>query len=959
MKVKRNAAKALSFVLAATMVLTSGSMAFADTGGEAEPVVMTEDAAQPPDDPAPSEPAASAGKEDPAAEATTAKAETSVPAERPSQTTPDATSPGSPTGSAPQPAQENSGIAVQSIEVAEPALVTYEFYANGKKISTQTVKNGDSLRVPEATFIEGSKFTGWMIGETPFTSFGRQSGITQTATVRVDAHYETICYVYFLDGTGSDARVIRTKEGLPGTAVNTSDVSFATGAEESITGWYTDASLSKNAEGVTFAESDIYLYPKVEKGFWITFRSGGGTCITPVFYRAEATASAPDAPARAGYTFTGWYLDQELSRTADFQAIHENTTLYAGWAPAKNTRYTVIHWLENADDDHYSSGEIERRTGTTGEKTAASANALKGFTPQKITQKEIAGDGSTIVNVYYKRNIYEVKFYSRNGRTEYATLKITAKYGANIRDRWPEYNGSSTWAVKPSQSSDFSGPFQSGLELMPLNGATFYGPKIAAGTETASYYVEALPGQTGTETSERISYVLHHRDTSPGTGYVITKEDKYPITGFTYHHGPRNGSSYNNAKFYYSRNSYDIVFVNNGVKEKNITRKYQQNISDAAYIPAPPSGKEDWHFDGWYDNEPGQGEAYAFRGKAMPAQNITLYAKWSAPSFTVTAHGRTEESVKVVKGGQVSEEDFDCAKPALADGERWMGWALRSGSAGDYTYTPFSYSTEITRDYDLYPYIVNAAAFTVTYDAGEGSGTVPSDPGSYAKDSKARIKSRGSRLAAPAGAPHFLGWKSSTDGRIYQPGDRIIITGNTVLTAQWGEDETETSVIYRAGEGASGDDKSFALPNNGAHVVLDVTAGSIGFTKNGYHFTGWQYTDKNGNAAIAAPGQMIWLDADDPQPNVLTAQWEADPQPVDPDDPQPVIPDEPQDPGDPKTPVSPAPAGGSDGLQSSQAVLYHTAKTGDDANAAAAALLALLATGGMAAAGFHRRRKEQ
>ena len=46
MKVKHRAAKALSFALAATMVLSSASMAFADTGGEAEPVVTAEDAAQ-------------------------------------------------------------------------------------------------------------------------------------------------------------------------------------------------------------------------------------------------------------------------------------------------------------------------------------------------------------------------------------------------------------------------------------------------------------------------------------------------------------------------------------------------------------------------------------------------------------------------------------------------------------------------------------------------------------------------------------------------------------------------------------------------------------------------------------------------------------------------------------------------------------------------------------------------
>ena len=894
MKVKRRAAKALSFVLTVTMVLTSGSMAFADTGGEAnvQTAVAAEDAPQTPDKPVASEGSSSgdAAKSDAEAPAEETKSETSASSDQPSSYPSASPEKNAAAGSASsesaapdqnasseaagQPSQAANGIAVQSIEIEAPALITYEFYANGKKISTQTVKNGDTLREPEATFIKGSKFTGWMIGETPFTTFGKQSGISETQTIRVDAKYETICYVYFMDGTDSKARVIRTKEGLPGTAVGTSDVSFAVGTDESITGWYTDPSLTQSASDITFAEDDIYLYPKVEKGFWITCKSSGGTYITPKFYGAGSTASAPAAPTRAGYIFDGWYLDQELTQAADFAKIHASTTVYARWTAAKDTRYTVIHWLENADDNEYASRDIEASSGTTGKDTAAKAKNYKGFTAKTIEQKEITGDGSTIVNVYYQRNTYEVKFYTMDGRTEYTTLKIAAKYGANISDKWPTCDGSNTWSVTKSDRGN-GGPYQVNIDVMPLNGATFYGPKTGKGSETAYYYVEALPGAKGDVTVGKVSYILHHADTSRGKNYVVTDEDKYPITGFTFYKGTDNDRRYDNAKFYYSRNSYDIVFVNNGAKDKTVTKKYQQNIADAGYTPKAPAGKEAWHFDGWYDNELGQGDKYVFAGKTMPAQNITLYAKWTAPTYTVTAHGTTDESVKVTRGGQVSEEDFNAAKPTLADGERWMGWALRSESEGDYVYTPFNYSTEITRNYDLYPYILNASAFTVTYDAGDGSGTVPTDSKSYAKDSKARIKSKGSELKGPDNAPRFLGWKSSVDGKIYQPGDKITITGNTTLTAQWGEAEAETSVIYKPGDGAEGSDKTFAVRNNGSHTVLDVTADSIGFTKKGYRFTGWQYTSKNGKTAIAKPGQTIWLDTEDPQPNALTAQWEA------------------------------------------------------------------------------------
>ena len=50
--------------------------------------------------------------------------------------------------------------------------------------------------------------------------------------------------------------------------------------------------------------------------------------------------------------------------------------------------------------------DIEKKTGATNSTTNAKAKSYSGFTAQAITQKTIAGDGSTIVNVYYKRFQY-------------------------------------------------------------------------------------------------------------------------------------------------------------------------------------------------------------------------------------------------------------------------------------------------------------------------------------------------------------------------------------------------------------------------------------------------------------------------------------------------------------------------------------------------------------------------
>lgn len=185
------------------------------------------------------------------------------------------------------------------------------------------------------------------------------------------------------------------------------------------------------------------------------------------------------------------------------------------------------------------------------------------------------------VNVYYKRNVYIVNFYDRKGKKEYTDLRISAKYGANISKKWPTYNGSNTWYVGKNSNTS-----QVNIDTMPLGGAKFYGPRTGKGSETAYYYVEVLPGESGTE-HNGVVYKEDHRDVSPGKGYTVSKEDQYPITGFTFNANvstPIRGK-YNNAKFYYTRNSYEITFINGGKTEKTESRKYQQNISDVTYTP--------------------------------------------------------------------------------------------------------------------------------------------------------------------------------------------------------------------------------------------------------------------------------------------------------------------------------------------------------------------------------------
>lgn len=758
--------------------------------------------------------------------------------------------------------KEQTPVEPQSVIPDDAFYRTYVFMAEEQEVARQIVKNGDTLLQPAAPAKEGYRFDGWYAGESRFTGFGVVTGITATETVTLTAAFTDVFYVFFKNTNGA---VVATRSGRNGETISTSGVSFPVAGDEAITGWLLNGTT---VDSVTLDGADVTLTAQVSKGFWITFDSKGGSYVAPAFYAQGQTAAAPAAPARPGYVFNGWFT--EAGAAADFAAIAENTTLVAGWK-AGNASYTVIHFLENADDDGYSSKDIETRTGATGSQTAAAAKSYTGFTAQTITQATIAGDGSTIVKVYYTRNVYEVKFYNRqsNRWVENTSLRITAKHGANISDKWPTYNGSSTWSTTGSYDywNGLSGPYQVNIQTMPLGGASFYGPKTGSGSETAYYYVEVLPGESGGQTYNGVSYKLHHKDTSPGTGYTVTDEDKYPITGFTYKEGTNNGRDYDNARFYYTRNSYQIKFINGGSVDKTESRKFQQSIADAEYTPTAPAGKEGYIFAGWYDNEQGEGEQFAFAGKTMPAQNITLYAKWVAPVHTVTFY--QEDKVTVVKavagiphGTAMENGDIPAYTPA--EGYAFLGWVMEDGS-------PFNPSMLITRDYHIYARVGSLNAYTVTYDANGGTGDVPVDDGRYAEGAAARVLS-GAGLTGPADKPQFLGWALSAEAAApdYYPGSQLILgRENVTLYAVWGVKENTVSLTYHSNFGTDATYTVEALAVNGRVEVLSYDTTGLP-ARQGYNFLGWS-TSASGSVSFA-PGSSLRVNAGGS--NDLYAVWE-------------------------------------------------------------------------------------
>ena len=748
----------------------------------------------------------------------------------------------------PAEGEEGGKTNVVPMRVVRPdtdKYLTYVFRVDGAEVSRQIVKKGDTLYQPDSPVKDGYKFTGWFVGASEL-AFGTVGEISESAQINVDAGFTEVLYVFFADTNG---RIVHTKEGVKGDVIKTDDVTYGLeNTTHAITGWYLEGSYQTPVDSVTLDKENITVYAKVEPGHWLHFDSDGGTYVAPQFYSADATTAKPNVEiTKPGYTFSHWEYNGAQFNFGS--PLTENITLKAHWNVNTSTRYTVIHWQEDADDDGYSYVENETLYGTTGAQTSARAKTYNGFTVQAITQETIKGNGATIVNIYYTRNVYEVKFYRRtsswnSGWSEITNNRISAKYGANIRDQWP----GGQWKVSPSGSV-----YQTNIDVMPLGGTSFYETSQYNGS--AKYYLEDLNG----------NYVLDHTDTGASTTATISKEDRYNITGFTVNESKsgKDGERYNGASFYYDRNSYNVVYISHGQTVNTASYKYQQSIADAGNykLTTPPVGMEKYIFTGWCADPFGLPE-YVFDGKTMPAQNITVYAYWAAPTVSgvayITMEGTGGKNLTIPYGGTIDESMLPDPQTPAGDGWTFAGWTTKNGD----TYTPFHFSTKIYDNIELYPYYTNKNSYTVTYTDGKNTVT---DMKHYAPGAHADVQANS--FAVPEGKV-FLGWAETADGAVkYQPNDKLRMNASVTLHAVWGDTEGVLSLVYMPNGGTESAVTEEQIPNN-SKVTLK---GAI-FTRPGYTLTGWNTAaDGSGTGfALGASARVTRIPA-----NVLYAQWKA------------------------------------------------------------------------------------
>ena len=436
------------------------------------------------------------------------------------------------------------------------------------------------------------------------------------------------------------------------------------------------AQVAIGTDGMTVVE---VLYER--NLYTLTWDTGeGGSYIAPTEVVYGATVDKPVAePTRLGYEFLGWENIPAIMPAQD-------TVVIAKWKGATRADYKVVYWKETLTVGEYAVADVTYgKNGTVGNNVPTQNKTYEGFAlndQKSAGSVKITADGLAVKNVYYDRGQYTIKFYRYEKRkwNEDTSLRITARYGVDVSKEWEKACAKDGWG--PDKNSNVQYTL---IANMPAKNLDMYRKNAGSG-KNIYYYVEGLTqGQQLTYATFDASSNVH-----------LTEEDKMPITGFTFDSWHQYSDYWEyNLWLYYTRNSYELFFENCAtMNPKKIKFEAPLSTGKPNREPGRPANIDnDYTFAGWY-LDPGFTTKVDWNSK-MPAEGVTIYAKWEIPKYDVsfeTNGGDSIDNITVTKGDVLS----DLPIPEKADDE-FLGWYTDEALTQKYIY-----ESKIVKDTVLY-----------------------------------------------------------------------------------------------------------------------------------------------------------------------------------------------------------------------------------------------------------------
>jgi len=306
--------------------------------------------------------------------------------------------------------------------------------------------------------------------------------------------------------------------------------------------------------------------------------------------------------------------------------------------------------------------------------------------------------------------------------------------------------------------------------------------------------------------------------------------------------------------------SYLLTFDANGGSGGPSSQSFTAGSSVALPASNTNPTRTGYTFAGWATLADGTGTQYSAGGSISsgPANNLTLYAKWTGITYTVSySNDSTDPTTSTTPANQTftfGSAGVTITTPSFARaGYTFSGWNTSAAGTGSFYAAGSTYA--LAADIVLHPIWVVAAMSTITYNGNGGSGTVPAV---QSFNTSALVQGLGANTLARSGYK-FEGWNDSASGtgKSYVPGDSVAyVSGGSALMlyAVWTPINYELNFDKNGGSGT--------VP---AKIVFIVTGpptipslANVTLNRTGYVFDSWN-TLANGTGQSYAAGDVYRL----------------------------------------------------------------------------------------------------
>ena len=568
----------------------------------------------------------------------------------------------------------------------------YLFEGDTEPYKEFTVYYGDVIPVPDEPEKPGYQFQGW-----DYENLGTATMPAQALNIYANMAKEE----YAIEFEGADGTIVSDWIGYYGDVINADQAPEVTKEGSRFVGW------TVNGVDVTFpytVTGDTTFVPKFTTNGYILTYIVDGAVYSRETYDFGAALPAAENPTKVGYTFSGWdretpatmpaeditisgsftpnkydatfYKDGVLIATVptDFGQVPVAPTedlekvgyTFTGWNPAltaigvDGARYDAMYTAQNVDykvnvytmglDGNYGEPEVLSYAALADSSVTYPAAEKTGFTiaDNSVLSGAVAPDGSLVLSVYYSRNQYTFKTVVDGVETP-----VTYYYGADIEAPAAPVKEGYTFvkwdatipATMPARDVTVTAVFK--INQYTITFVTDGGTAVAPITQDYGTAVTAPSAPT------KVGYTFAGWDkdipeTIPAEDMTITAK--------------------------WTVNQYTITFNTDGGSD---VAPITQDYGTAVAAPAAPT-KAGYTFAGWYKD----GVAYTFT--TMPAEDITLTAKWSTDSHNAIFVIDGVETIVPTEFGQVP-----VAPPASKLGYTFTGWDKELVAMGteDVTYT--------------------------------------------------------------------------------------------------------------------------------------------------------------------------------------------------------------------------------------------------------------------------------